>query len=165
MVLPDLVLLRCPRRQWCLTHVGDVCTLKTSGTIQHDKSVKFKAVMNRVTAQLVISNLHFKYNICVDPKHVSFGVHPTNDFGFCDTDTSLSSAVSASWTEKAITNGKRTTDLTLKIDADNLNANKLGKAYSQTNGESSISLCVRARVKKGDVRFCLQSTISKSRFQ
>ena len=60
MVLPDLVLLR------CLTHVGDVCTLETSGTIQHDKSVKFKTViMNKDTKQLVISNLHCKYNICV----------------------------------------------------------------------------------------------------
>ena len=83
-----------------------------------------------------------------DPGSVSFGVHPTNDFAFCDTNTSLSSAVSTSRAEKAIENDKQTAALTLKIDADNLNANKLGKAYNQTNGESSIVLCVRARVKK-----------------
>ena len=83
-----------------------------------------------------------------DPGSVSFGVHPTNDFGFRDTNTSLSSAVSTSRAEKAIENDKQTTALTLKIDADNLNANKLGKAYNQTNGEGSIVLCVRARVKK-----------------
>ena len=77
--------------------------------------------MNRVTAQLVISNLHFKYNICVDPQSFLFGVHPTNDFGFCDTDTILSSVASTSWAEKTVENDKQTADLTLKIETDNLN--------------------------------------------
>ena len=130
--------------------VGDACTIKTLGAIKHDKSVRVKTVMNKDTKQLVSSNLHFKYNICVDPKNVSFGVHPTNDFGLCDTGTSLSSVVSTSWTEKAVENGKQTADLTLKIDNDNLNAKKLGKAYSLSNGESKVALCVRARVKEGD---------------
>ena len=128
-------------------------------------SVKFNAVASQVTRQLVISNLHFKYNLCVDPNSVSFGVYPTNDFGFCDTDTSLNSAVSTSRTEKAVENGTQTTDLTLKIDADDLNANKLGKAYSLSNDESSISLCVRARVKKGDVEVLFTEHNIKATFR
>ena len=95
--------------------VGDACTIETLGAIKHDKSVEVKTVMNKDTKQLVISNLHFKHNICVDPKHVSFGVHPQGDFGLCDTDTNLSLVVLTSWTEKAVENGKQTADLTLKI--------------------------------------------------
>ena len=70
-------------------------------------------------------------------------MHPTNDFDLCDTDTSLSSAVSSSWAEKAVEIDKQTADLTLKIDAGNLlNTNKQGKTYMiQSNGESKVTLC------------------------
>ena len=131
--------------------LGVACTLETLGAIQHDKSVKFQVQINKQLKKLAINNLHFKYNICVNPNDVSFGVHPTNDIGLCDTDTSLSSVVSTSWAQKAGEEGKQTADLTLTIDADNLNAKQLGKAYSLSNGESSILLCVRARVKRGDI--------------
>jgi len=146
--------VKCPANGYtCNGHnaTRDACTIKTLGSIKHDKSAKVRTLMNKATKQLVISNLHFKYNICVDPKYVSFGVHPTNKLDLCDTDTSLSSAVSTSWAEKAVENGKQTANLTLKIDVDNLNANKLGKAYSQSNGKSKVALCVRARVKKDHV--------------
>ena len=65
-MLPDLVLLlRWPRGQWRSTLSDDDCTLDTLGAIQHDKSVKLKAVMINLTKQLVTSNLYFKYKICV----------------------------------------------------------------------------------------------------
>ena len=70
-------------------------------------------------------------------------MHPTNDFGFCDTDTSLSSVVSTSRTEKSVEveNDTQTTDLTLKIETNEI---ELDKVYSLSNGESEVVLCVRA---------------------
>ena len=118
--------------------------------------------MDKESKQLVMSNLHFKYNVCVDPQSVVFGVHPTNDLGFCKTDTSLSSVVKASWTQKAAADGKQIADLTLKIDANNLNADKLGDAYRQSNGERQIVFCVHARVVEDGVE--ILSTKTKVRF-
>jgi len=131
------------------THVP--CTILTLGAIQQDESVDFDAVMDKQSKKLVISNLHYDYNLCVDPKYVSFGVHPKNDLGFCKTDTILS-AVVASWgSKKSTKKDKQTADLTLEIDANKLNAKDLADAYTETNGQSKIMLCVRARVKKGGV--------------
>ena len=39
----------------------------------------------------------------------------------------------------------------LEIDANKLNAKDLADTYSEANGQSTIMLCVRARVKKGGV--------------
>jgi len=102
--------------------------------------------MDMASKKLVISNLHYQYNLCVDPKSVSFGVHSTNNLGFCKTDTSISAVVVPSWVEKAAADSKQTADLTLKIDANHLNAQKLGNVYSESNDKSKIDLCVRARV-------------------
>ena len=133
----------------CLADVP--CTILTLGAIQQDESVDFDAVMDKQSKKLVISNLHYDYNLCVDPKYVSFGVHPKNDLGFCKTDTSLSAVVVPSVSQKSTKDDKQTADLTLEIDANKLNTNDLGDAYSETNGQSNIVLCVRARVKKGGV--------------
>ena len=134
----------------CLCLADVPCTILTLGAIQQDESVDFDAVMDKQSKKLVISNLHYDYNLCVDPKYVSFGVHPKNDLGFCKTDTSLN-AVVASVSQKSTKNDKQTADLTLEIDANKLNAKDLVGAYSETNGESNIVFCVRARVKKGGV--------------
>jgi len=149
----DNTCVDCPDRHTCdghnATHVP--CTNLTLGAIQQDESVDFDAVMDKQSKKLVISNLHYDYNLCVDPKYVSFGVHPKNDLGFCKTDTSLS-AVVASWgSKKSTKKDKQTADLTLEIDVNKLNAKDLADAYTETNGQSKIVLCVRARVKKGGV--------------